>query len=212
MKLGPRARVRLVVVVVLAACGSTVSHPFGSTRWAIGLPIQDINLSGPALPLVAIDPAGDVIIGGNFRGSADFGNGEVSTPTQNLEAGWLSKRSGVDGSYLWAITLGANPGPGRDPSITNGLTVDSIRVDSDGNVIVAGGFQGTVDLGGQTLDSNASPFIAKYTGDGVLVSAHTTIASSLLTLASDGTMYVVGSCTTEPVNEFETPARISLAS
>jgi hypothetical protein len=189
-ELGASYRVRLMLVFVIA-CGATQDHPFGPVRWAIGLPVGDTNLEGPALPLAALDPAGDVIVGGSFRGTADFGSGQVATPAQNLEGGWLSKRSGVDGSYVWAITLGTNPG--ADPTVNN-LTIDSIHVDADGNVVVAGEFQGSVDLGGQTLDANGSPFIARYSGDGVLLSAHKTIASNLLALAGDGSMFVGGFC------------------
>jgi len=68
---------------------------------------------------------------------------------------------GGAGSTQWAKGLG---GPGDD-----GAT--AVAVDGNGNVLVAGGFQGTATIGGQTLVSAGARdvFVAKFTAAGALV-------------------------------------------
>ena len=102
---------------------------------------------------VALDPSGNVVIGGYFSGTVNFGGGPVSSL-----GSWdpfVAKYS-ASGQYLWAKGLGG------------GSTDEAFGVDTDssGNVVVVGGFQGTIDLGGGPLTSHGfwDAFVAKYRG------------------------------------------------
>jgi len=102
---------------------------------------------------VALDPSGDVAVAGYFSGTVDFGGGPMSSL-----GSWdpfVAKYSS-SGQYLWARGLGG------------GSTDEAFGIDTDpsGNVVVVGGFQGTMNLGGGPLTSNGfwDGFAAKFAG------------------------------------------------
>jgi cysteine-rich repeat protein len=83
---------------------------------------------------IAVDSAGNVLLTGYFWGTVDFGGGPLSS------AGWdtFAVKLDAQGQHLWSRRLG---GTGVDIG-------DDIAVDSAGNVLLTGYFQGTADFGG----------------------------------------------------------------
>jgi hypothetical protein len=123
---------------------------------------------------VAIAANGDVVVGGTFGGSIDFGGGTLTNPTVNLGYGpqldtdpFLARYT-RSGAFEWAHNfVPANPEG-------NGEVVQSVAVDSAGSVTLAGGIVDDVDLGtgplaGATHTYDA--FIARYSSSGAPVEA-----------------------------------------
>ena len=85
---------------------------------------------------VATNAAGDIAVGGDFRGTVDFGGGAV---TSNGDGdAFLMKISGQDGAYVWARTFGGTVG---DDS------VQDVGVTTGGDVVMIGDAVGSVNLG-----------------------------------------------------------------
>jgi len=106
---------------------------------------------------VAVDGSGNVVVTGSFRGSVDFGGG----PLTNV--GWtdifLAKYSAT-GAHLWSRRFGGLVQ-------TFDQTGTAVAVDSGGNVIFTGLFQGTADFGGGPLvTAGDDVFVAKYSPAG----------------------------------------------
>jgi len=99
------------------------------------------------------DEAGNVAITGDFRNTANFGGGPLSSLGQ--EEIFLAKYDG-NGSHLWSKRLG---GTDYDAGRT-------VSFDSNGDVMVSGRFRGTVNFGGGALTSAGGDdiFLAKYEG------------------------------------------------
>ncbi len=80
---------------------------------------------------------GDYLVGGNFSGTIDLGNGETLKNKGNLI------KYNVDGEIEWAKVIGG--------------TITSVVENKDGGYLVGGDFQGTINLGnGETLTSNGN--------------------------------------------------------
>jgi hypothetical protein len=93
---------------------------------------------------VAADANGNVVITGQFSGRADLG-GAVLTSAGGSDV-FIAKFSS-SGALLWSKRFGA----------TSTDTGYGIGVDTSGNVLVIGIFQGTVDFGGGSLISAGDP-------------------------------------------------------
>ncbi len=104
---------------------------------------------------VATDPAGDVVIAGDFEGTFDLGGGPL------VSAGGIDVfvvKLGPDGAHKWSRRFGSE-GDQR---------VDGIAVDASGNIGLTGSFSGSLDFGGGALTSarGADAFFAKLDGQG----------------------------------------------
>jgi hypothetical protein len=114
---------------------------------------------------IAVDSTGNVIVAGAFAGVVDFGIGSHASAagaSYYNPDGFVVKFD-PDGVALWSLAFGD---VGRD-------TPAGIAVDGSDNVILAGWFGGTVDLGGGPLtssgDAGATPIdvlVAKLAPDG----------------------------------------------
>ena len=87
---------------------------------------------------IAVDGSGGIVMTGIFDGSFDFGGGGVSGPTfeGGQEDGWIA-RLDPTGGYVNAKRLAQ-------------AAVGGAYFDATGNVVTAGSFTGTLDLGGGT--------------------------------------------------------------
>jgi hypothetical protein len=124
-----------VAVVKLSAQGAVV--------WA-----KQWGGTGSDFPYgLAVDGTGDVAITGSTTTPANFGGGFIGNGGM-----FMAKYSGVDGSYKWARSSGG--------AVGYGIAADP----TTGNVIVTGGFSGSVDFGGGAITTrdNGGIFIAGY--------------------------------------------------
>jgi hypothetical protein len=102
---------------------------------------------------VAVDNNNNIFLTGNFYGTVDFGGGP-------FDAGWFPDmfvaKYSSNGVHLWSQNFGS----------TSEVFANDIAVDESGNVVVAGVFHGTMDLGNQTLNDagNYDTFIVKLSG------------------------------------------------
>jgi gliding motility-associated-like protein len=139
----------------------------GQFVWAFHVGNTSLGDSGN---IIKSDAAGNLFVGGYFRGDTDFDPG---AGVHNLNAGtgtlWLA-RYDTNGQYVWAFNYGAG-------DIDN--AVFDLRLDATDNVYVTGYFQGTnrdfdpSAAGTAMLNSNGGYdiFVAKYTANGQYIFA-----------------------------------------
>lgn len=154
-----RARsLALAVALGAAAAGcsddpTAPASPGGTTLWG-----RRFGKSTGMDPVaLAVGGAGEVIVGGRFFATTDFGSGPVTSPSNNWQA-FVAKYDG-DGAPVWAHSLGDI----FEEQVT------TVAVDGAGDVYVAGTFRGTIDLGSGPLESEAlgvDMFVAKLAPDG----------------------------------------------
>jgi Domain of unknown function (DUF4347)/Beta-propeller repeat len=94
---------------------------------------------------VAIDGSGNVYTTGTFAGTTDFdpGAGASNLTSAGNNDIFISKLDS-NGNYLWAKQFGG----------TNSDSVNSVAVDSSGNVYTTGAFEGTIDFDPGTGTNN----------------------------------------------------------
>ncbi|MGD8414140.1 MAG: T9SS type A sorting domain-containing protein [Candidatus Latescibacterota bacterium] len=108
----------------------------GAHEWSVRLGGDDID-EGTG---VALDGDGNVLLIGQFRGTADFGGGPVTSAGDH---DLFLVKLAANGAHLWSRRYG-------------GALMDlgrAVAVDSWGNVYATGSFQGAVDFGGGALAS-----------------------------------------------------------
>lgn len=134
-----------------------LSKDDGHTVWARGFAVNQVDPSQFELDdrlVLTTTPDGDVVFGGTFTSDIDFGNGPLAGPTGFEYYGFLARLRGSDGSGLWSRALCGG---------TSRCGVAGVSVDSQGNILLAAGFEGTFKLG------PTSPGLASVgTGDSVL--------------------------------------------
>jgi hypothetical protein len=136
----------------------------GSCTWskAFGTRTQNERLT--------VDSTGSVILAGGFLGSIDFGGGAKIAPGGDLDV-FIAKFS-ASGSLTWAKTFDSGAG----------AEADGIGTDGCDNILVAGDFDGTLNLGSGSLTSATnSAFLAKLdsSGGGIWSKAFVPTGSSL---------------------------------
>lgn len=149
-----------VFVAKLDGDGNEIwSKRFGDAVWQGTYP-------GPGRTSVAADAAGNVYLTGTFRGTMDFGPGGslVSTDeNKNVTGDIFLAKLDANGTPLWAKQLG-------DYDDLFGEAGEAVDVDGDGNVVLAGAFTGTIDLGaGPHTTGNQGGFLAKFSPSGALI-------------------------------------------
>ncbi len=106
---------------------------------------------------VRTDNAGNIFVAGSFTGTADFGS-SVQLTSSGSDDIFLAKYNS-SGVCQWAKKAG---GSGSDAAM-------GLDLDSDGNIFISGGFEGTSNFGnGKSLTSsgNTDAFVAKYNSSG----------------------------------------------
>jgi hypothetical protein len=109
----------------------------------------------------AVDPAGNVLITGNYTGTLDFGGGPL--PSAGLNDVFVVKLSPA-GVHRWSRRYGD-----ASDQIAGGVATDAA-----GNVIVAGYFWGSMDFGSGVIPAidHADVFLAKLDPLGAPLWAH----------------------------------------
>jgi hypothetical protein len=103
---------------------------------------------------VAVDAAGNVFIAGHASSAVDLGGGPLVS--QGGFDAFVAKLD-PDGAHLWSKSYGSS---------TN-ENASSIAVDASGDVVLAGGYTSTLDLGGGPLPDasiEGDVFVAKLSG------------------------------------------------
>jgi hypothetical protein len=115
--------------------GSGGSHAVGHI-WSLGFG----SAEGDFPTSIAVDGDDNVLFGGHSIGAVDFGDGPLAPAggSDGIVAKWSP-----EGKFLWASRFGD----------AAGQQVFGVAADSAGNVVVAGSFSGSIDLGGGPLTS-----------------------------------------------------------
>lgn len=161
---------------------------------------------------IVVDAAGNLLITGIFRGTADFNPGsgvaELSTRASNGTETFILKLDSY-GNYLWAVRLG-------DTSAVAGSNGggNQIKIDGSGNIYVAGLFANTVDFNpGAGVSELTAPggstdaYVLKLAPDGSFVWARRmggTFGDNGTSLAVDGNgnVLVGGTINSNSVSDF----------
>ena len=88
---------------------------------------------------IAIDDSGNVFLTGRFKGTVDFGGGDLVS-TGPFHDGFLAKYS-PNGTHLWSQSFGG----------TRDSDAQSVATDDSGNVFITGDFTEVTDFGGGNL-------------------------------------------------------------
>lgn len=136
---------------------------------------------------------GNIIIGGNFKGEAEFDpsgkNSTILSVASGEQDGFFAKYSGA-GDLIWAKNIGGS--------------IEALSVDKDGNIYTAGVFYGTENFNPTAVTANSTAvgmgdiYFAKYSANGIYA-WHFAIGSnnedilSNLTLDADNNLYLIGS-------------------
>jgi hypothetical protein len=123
---------------------------------ADGVPIWGQQLAGAGANVLAgagqlsIAGSGDVVLAGQFSASVDFGGGNIGSPPSG--AGFVA-RYGADRSYRWTkLLVTGNP--------------KALAGDAAGNVVVAGTYAGSLDVGnGATISKGGYDIFAAKLSD-----------------------------------------------
>jgi hypothetical protein len=180
----------------------------GQVIWARGV----AGTGGGGGTSLAVDGAGNVLVGGDFFGKVDFDPGPqvvtLNSGGSSTSAGFVLKLDN-GGSFVWAKSFLVSRGQGP--------LVEGIAVDTAGNVYAAGTFYGTVDFdpgrGKFNLtapNSDSDGFVVKLDASGSfawaqqLGGAYQDTAAGIA-LDSMGNVYVVGTYdTTVYPNRYQT--------
>ena len=136
--------------------------PTGNLIWAVQLG-GSVD-EGAICKAISLDQDGNVIVVGEFTGTADF---DPSAATANLTSFsndvFVCKLTNA-GAYVWAKQIGGSAAP----------FVFDVAVDSDGNIYTAGYFQSTTDFdpSAATFEMtavNGDCFLSKLDSDGNFV-------------------------------------------
>jgi hypothetical protein len=90
---------------------------------------------------IAIDAQDNIILTGQLSGSADFGGGAIAS-AGSIDL-FVAKLDAA-GKHVWSKRFGDAAGS---------QTGTSVAIDKDGNIVVVGYFDGTIDFGGGPLTS-----------------------------------------------------------
>lgn len=142
----------------------TKYNSFGEYQWTRSFGGQDLQEWTP-LPTISGDSMGGVYVAGVFDGTAIFSDGSVEdSKTSNGDIDIFLTKFDSTGDLLWTRTFG-----GPDGDAIYGMR---LSVDSSGNVILAGTFEGSVDLdpGVATVEKTSvgyqDVFLSKFDSNG----------------------------------------------
>lgn len=138
----------------------------GDHVWSKSLGGGPCGFLHSSVEAVAMTPQDDIVVAGSYCGSINFGDGAIASQTPNLQDAFLAKLRASDGSAkvsdgFWGRVFGDGQAQyARD-----------VAVDGVGNILFAGDFYGTLDLGLGSLSSAGERdiYLAKFTATGTVV-------------------------------------------
>ncbi|MGB0591544.1 MAG: hypothetical protein ACPGU1_17865 [Myxococcota bacterium] len=164
----------------------------GDLEWAWTAPLGTVRSA-------SVTPDDAVVFAGGFSGSATFGDEErVASGLRDI---FMAKYS-ADGEFQWVKTFGDEAPLGIDFE-----GASTVRVAPNGDIVLSGFYDGSVDFGGEShtavLDSfgvglSSDIFIARYTSEGELLWSRTVggpgifNASKSLAIAPNGDIVAAG--------------------
>lgn len=123
--------------------------PMGKVLWAK----QFTDPGSSSAQTLAIDSAGNVVVGGAFQGPTDFGGG----PLVATEVDIFVAKYDPSGKHIWSKRFGG----------ANTQSVSTIAIDAQDNILLGGAFAGTLDFGGGALSAASYDFfVAKLDTNG----------------------------------------------
>lgn len=113
---------------------------------------------------VAVDASGNIVVGGSFQGTLDFGGTSLTNTNTTDTRAFLAKLDSA-GVPIWSKAYGA---------ASTQTSASGVGIDGGGNILVTGTFGGTIDLGSGSLPSTGGPdiFVAKLQPDGTGIWSH----------------------------------------
>jgi hypothetical protein len=156
----------------------------GDWVWNINLPV---SIAG-SFKSLALDPAGNVVVVGQFTGTATFGTNDLNSGAGSQL--FVAKFSSTGDRWLWAKALGG----------TGVNSANAVAVNPSGSIYVAGQYSGSVTAGSTVLNSvgGADVMIAKLDAQGNWVWARSAggggsgdVANALVLDSTEG-VYVTG--------------------
>lgn len=133
-------RVAILLAVALVSLGAAAPAP------AAGLvPMWGRQLGGSGSDFaqdVTVTAEGRSVVTGSFQGTVDLGGSPLTSTPSWMSDGYLAAYSESTGAHLWSRRFGGT-------SYDEGRAVASVG----GDVVMAGAFQGSTDLGGGPLAS-----------------------------------------------------------
>lgn len=154
-----------------------LSHAADGTLWWSRTVVQgDVTVKD-----LAVTPGGHILVVGSYTGAPDLGTGPLpfaGVSEGQVDSGLFIARFSPEGVPQWAQGFEAGVSQG---SQWKALPVDphEVATDSEGNLLVAGGFHGELALGGEPLFAGsqsvvelsagrvAGGFVAKFSAQGV---------------------------------------------
>jgi hypothetical protein len=111
---------------------------------------------------VAIDATGNIVVGGSFTGSVDFGGGPLVAPPEH--SGAFLVELDPDGNHLLSQSFASDT-----------AAVRGVAIGADNRIAATGSFSGTVDVGAGpvTTAGNEDIFVVEVDSAGKVVWGHT---------------------------------------
>jgi hypothetical protein len=138
---------------------------------------------------VAAGANGEIVIGGSFRGTIDFGSGPMSNGGSYSD-GFLARLSSSTGVASWSKQLAGSAG-----AID---TVRGVAIAANGDVLVTGSISGAFSSGGPSIAANYNDvFVVRYTSAGSFLwgkafGDYSTDQGNSITVDSSGNVFVAG--------------------
>jgi hypothetical protein len=113
----------------------------GSSLWSKQFSVGNLNATG----VVATDSADNLLLAGGFAGTANFGGGDFTSTSSGFppKSDIFIAKLDSSGNHLWSKSFGD----------TSDQYASDVAVDSSDNVLIAGSFASTINLGGVPLTS-----------------------------------------------------------